>query len=101
MSFARSISLSDVIGPQPRRSLPAKRMPCPMNGRALAAIIAELKRDAEVLLAQQSHDFLQFVLGRRGDAQLVALNGGLHLFQLRVLEELDDVFGLFGRDALL
>ena len=42
---------------------------------ASAAIVPELQRHAEVLLAQQAHCFLQVVPRARGDAQLVALNG--------------------------
>ena len=54
-------------------------------------VIAELEGDAEVVAAEQPDDVLQLVFGGRGDAQLIALDAGLHLLQLLILEELDDV----------
>jgi hypothetical protein len=33
-----------------------------LDAVALSPVIAKLQRDAEVLLAQHAHDFLQFVL---------------------------------------
>ena len=76
----------------------SERRPAPV---ALSAIVAELERDAEVLLPQHAHDFLQVVFRRRGDAQLIALDGRLYLLQLGVFDELDDVARLLGGDALL
>ena len=52
------------------------------------------------VLLQQLHHGLQVVLVLAADPQLVALDGGLDL-ELRALDELDDLAGLLGGDALL
>src|SRR5262245_51229896 len=67
----------------------------------LAAVVAELERNAEVVLAQQADRLLEVVFRRGRHAHLVRLDGRLDLFQLPVLEELDDVSGGFGWYALL
>src|SRR5690349_19651450 len=66
-----------------------------------AAVVAELECDAEVLFPQEANRLLKVVLRRRRHAHLIRLDGRLDPFQLVVLDELDDVLGRFGRNALL
>src|SRR5689334_6034138 len=63
-------------------------------------VVAKLERDPKIFRAQRLHRVLQFVLRRRADAHLLALDRALHFF-LRVFQVLDDVLGGFDRDALL
>src|SRR5688572_4804448 len=65
-----------------------------------AAIVVELQRDAEVLVAQQRDDLLQIVSRLAGHADLVLVDRRLHL-DLRVLDEPDDLLRLLDRDPLL
>src|SRR5215471_7918894 len=65
-----------------------------------AAVIRELERDAEVLVAQHRDDLLQIVAVLAGHADLVLLNGGLHP-HLRILDEPHDLTGLLDRGPLL
>src|SRR5918995_2181190 len=57
----------------------------------LLPVVAELEGDAEVVAAQEANDILQLVFRSRRDAQLIPLDARLHLLQLLVFEELDDV----------
>src|SRR5688572_33212216 len=66
-----------------------------------APVVAELERDSEISFPEEPHHFLELVTRRGGDAKLIALDAGLDLLELVVLEELDDVAGLLGRNALL
>src|SRR5262245_944830 len=75
-------------------SIPDKR------GGLDAAVIRELERDAEVLVAQHRDDLLQIVAVLAGHADLVLLNRGLHP-HLRILDEPHDLAGLLDRDSLL
>src|SRR5215510_9660014 len=75
--------------------------PSPWPRPGALPVVAELKRDAEVVLAQRAHRGLQFVFRRRAHAHLIGLNRRLHLLQLLVLDELDDLARGFDRDALL
>ena len=52
------------------------------RNRADLPVVAELQRDAEVVLAQRLHGGLQLVLRRRADADLIGLNRRLHFLQL-------------------
>src|SRR5574341_466782 len=65
-----------------------------------AAIVRELERDAEVLLAEHGDDLLQVVPVLARDAHLVLLDGGLDL-ELGVLDHADDLSRLLDRDPLL
>ena len=53
-----------------------------------------------IVTAQRRNDLLQNVAVAARDAHGVALNRRLHL-ELRVLDELDDLFGFVLRDTLL
>src|SRR4029079_2243426 len=64
-------------------------------------VVAELKGDAEVVLAQGVHRDLQFVLRRRRDADLIGLNRRLHFLQFLVLAELHDFARGLDWNALL
>src|SRR5699024_9142983 len=64
-------------------------------------VIAELQGDAEVVLTQHADSLLQVILGWRGDADLVRLDGGLDTLELLLLQELHDLLGRLRRDALL
>ena len=64
-------------------------------------VVAELQRDAEIVVAQRLHRLLQVVLRRRADAHLIGLDRRLDLLQLLVLDELDDLARRLDRDALL
>ncbi len=83
------------------RALPPSARGVARRGRAGSAVVAELQRDAEVVLAQRLDRFLQLVLRGRGHAHLVGLDRRLHLLQLLVLQELHDLLGRLDRDALL
>src|SRR6185436_21154526 len=48
----------------------------------VAAEVAELQLDAEILRLEQGDRGLQLVLAGRGDAYRIALDGGLHLLHL-------------------
>src|SRR5258705_6268902 len=66
----------------------------------VAAVVRELERDAEILVPHQRDDLLQVVPVLPGDADLVLLDGRLHL-DLRILDEPDDLPGALDRDPLL
>ena len=68
---------------------------------ARLAVIAELERDAEVMLAQQAHRVLKIIFRGRRYPNLISLYRRLYLFQLSFLQELDDFLGGVRRDALL
>src|SRR5262245_51604161 len=80
-----------------RRRTKTRRKP----RRLLSAVVAEVQRDPEVLLAQRSYRFLEIIARRRRDADLVALDGRLNFFQLLFLDVLHDLPGGVDRDALL
>src|ERR1044072_623718 len=63
-------------------------------------VVRVLHVDAEVFRLELSNDFLQGVAVAAGDADGVALNRGLD-FELRLLDELNYLFGLLRGDALL
>ena len=63
-------------------------------------VVGELEFDPHIASAQQGDDGLQIVSILARDAHRIALNAGLHLL-LGVLDQLDDLLGLFDRDALL
>src|SRR5258705_3676679 len=65
-------------------------MPRPRAG-SVGAEVSELELDAVVALLEQRHHPLQLVLARGRDAHGVALDRGLHLAQLRLLDRLDDL----------
>src|SRR5262245_46228291 len=93
-------------GSEGRRSAPrcARTSAFPrINARVWpsAAVVAELKSAAEILLAQLAHGFLELILGRRADADLVRHDRGLDLLQLPLLQELDDLLCRLGGDPLL
>src|SRR6478609_470783 len=60
----------------------------------------ELQGDAEVAAFQQSDDGLQVVFLLARDAKLVALDLGLHAFELLVPDRLGDLLGFVLADAL-
>src|SRR5688572_14640437 len=64
-------------------------------------VVAKLQRDAEIFRSQRLHGALQIVFRRRADAHLIALDRGLHLLQLEILQVFDDLPGRVGRNALL
>ena len=66
----------------------------------VGAEVGELEVDAEVSAAEHGHDLLEDVAVFAGDADGVALDGGLGL-ELGVLDGGDDLLGLLGGDALL
>src|SRR5512134_2144087 len=72
-----------------------------MGWAALASVVAELQRHAEIGFPEQAHHFLELVPRRGCDAKLIALDARLDLLELAVLEELDDVARLVRRDPLL
>src|SRR5438034_933847 len=74
-------------------------IPC-RRGALVAAVVRELERDAEILVPQQRDDLLQVVPVLPGGADLVLLDGRLHL-DLRILDEPDDLAGTLDRDPLL
>ena len=53
------------------------------------------------MLAQDANRLLQVILRPGGDADLIGLDRCLHLLELAVLEELDDLARRLDRDALL
>src|SRR6188472_515412 len=73
----------------------------PSTVRSSAPVVAELEGHAEVGFAEQPHHLLKLVARGRRDAELIALDAGLDLLELAVLEELDDLASLLGRDPLL
>ena len=70
-------------------------------GEPCSAIVGELQRDVEVPALEQCDDSLQVVLLLARDAQLVALDLGLHALELLVPDSLGDLFGLLLADARL
>src|SRR5436309_5398193 len=89
--------------PAGRPAARSRRSPCRSRARrrrASSAVIPESELESEVLRAQEGDHFLELVLGRRLDADLLALDRRLRLFELLVLDRLDDRFRLFLRDAL-
>ena len=66
----------------------------------VGAEVGELEVDAEVSAAEHGHDLLEDVAVFADDADGVALDGGLG-FELGVLDDGDDFFGVLGGDALL
>src|ERR1019366_3961569 len=79
---------------------PPQRMGFDTAGHSVGAVIRELHVDAEIGLAEELDDGLQDVPVAAGDADEIALDGGLH-FELGVLDGLDDFTGLLDGDALL
>src|SRR5262245_35879388 len=74
------------------------------GGRKTAAglaVIAELERNTEIVLAQMPHRLLELVLRRRADAHLIGLDRGLDLLQLEVFDVFDDLASRFDGNALL
>src|SRR5262245_2479880 len=63
-------------------------------------VVSELHVNAEIVIAQGRDNLLQRVAVAARDAHGVALDRRLH-FELRVFYELDDLFGLLLRNALL
>src|SRR6266545_4502917 len=63
-------------------------------------VVSELHVNAEIVIAQGRDNLLQDVAVAARDAHGVALNRRLY-FELRVFDELDDLFGLLLRNALL
>lgn len=46
----------------------------------ILSVVSELERNAEVVPAEESNNVLQLVFGRRGDAELIPLDGRLNFF---------------------
>src|SRR5512141_2272894 len=67
--------------------------------RRSAAIVRELEGNPEILAAQERADALQVVLLLSGHADLLSLDGRLHL-ELGVLDRLDDLLRLLRGDAV-
>src|SRR5215510_12008733 len=63
-------------------------------------VVSELHINAEIVISQGRDDLLQSVAVAARDSHGVALNRRLH-FELSVFDELDDLFGLLLRNALL
>src|SRR5215216_382993 len=70
------------------------------DGGSVRAIVRKLHVNAEVFVLQLSDDVLERVAIATGHADDVTLNGSLDLC-LTVLNELNNFFGLFRRDAFL
>src|SRR5215218_4895200 len=64
---------------------------CARGPRRRLPVVPELELDAEILLPQERHGLLKVVARRRGDADLIALNGRLHFLELRVLDRGGDL----------
>src|SRR5919108_2060594 len=64
------------------------------------AVVVELERDPQILLAQHSDDLLQIVARLAGHAHLVLVDRRLDL-HLRILDQPHDLLGLVDGDALL
>src|SRR5690606_784154 len=62
------------------------------------AEVAELQLEAEILLLQHRDDCLKLVDGGRLYPNLVVLNLRLHLLEAPILDRLDDLLRLLGRD---
>src|SRR3989440_13102313 len=71
-----------------------------LHSSLIRAIVRVLHVDAEVFGLEPRDYVLERVAVASGDAHNVALYGGLR-FEFRVLDELDDLFGLVRGDALL
>src|SRR5271167_3848453 len=67
---------------------------------SVRSVIRKLHIDAEIRLLDHGNDLLQRVTIFAAHSNKVALNGGLRL-ELRVLDQLHDVAGLFDCDTLL
>src|SRR6476660_1778205 len=67
----------------------------------LFPVVSELQLDTEILRLEQANRRLQLVLRGRRDPQLIALDRGLDLLELLVLDVLHDVVRRFDRNPLL
>ncbi|MTB88222.1 hypothetical protein GGQ26_07650 [Aeromicrobium sp. zg-629] len=65
-----------------------------------SAVVGELHREVEVGALHQRDDLLQVVTGLARDAQLVALDLHLDALGALVADQLADLLGLLGTDAL-
>ena len=66
-----------------------------------SSVVAELERDAEVVLPQTPHGILEVVFRGRRHADLIALDAGLDLLEFLVLEKFHDLARRLNGNALL
>src|SRR5207244_878271 len=79
---------------------PGARRPRTARRAASSAVVPELELEPELLGPQERDYLLELVLGRRLHPDLLALDRGLRLLELLVLDRLDDRLGLLLRDPL-
>src|SRR5207244_2434253 len=79
---------------------PGARRPRTARRAASSAVVPEFELEPELLGPQERDYLLELVLGGRLHPDLLALDRGLRLLELLVLERLDDRLGLLLWDAL-